>query len=141
MNVYMAGPINACSDGEAGDWRTELKNRLYEDPRHCVSPSNGINFIDPMARDFRGIEGSHTDGIVEGDLMDIQASDIVIANCWKPSAGTSMEIFYARHVLGKHVIVLHPEGSVSPWLKYHSNDVVHSIDDLEAAIKSRTMYY
>jgi len=132
MKVYLAGPINACDDVEASSWRDHLKAELKYDV--------DIVFIDPMARDFRGIEGNHMDGIVEGDLRDIQSADIVVANTWKPSFGTAMEVFYAKSI-GKHVIVLHPEGSVSPWLRYFSNQITHTVKDLQTAIQSRLMYY
>jgi len=138
MRVYLAGPINACSDEEANDWRQHLKEKLVPVYHSGLIPQ--FILVDPMARDFRGIEGDHTDGIVEGDLRDIEGADIVVANAWKPSFGTSMEIFHAKRY-GKHVIVMHPEGPVSPWLRYFSNKVVHTVEDLEQAIRDRLVYY
>mgnify|MGYP000703431519 CR=1 FL=1 len=59
--MYLAGPINALSDSEAIDWRREVMEAL----------AHKFNFLDPMARDFRGIEGDHTAEIVEGDFDQI----------------------------------------------------------------------
>lgn len=43
MKVYLAGPINGCTDAEAKNWREELKTHFP-------------NAIDPMKRDYRGVE-------------------------------------------------------------------------------------
>ena len=141
MKIYLAGPINACNDKEASDWREYLKTKF--NPVHLHSYAKLLDqyiFIDPMTRDFRGVEGNHTHGIVEGDLRDIEQSDILVANTWQPSFGTAMEIFHAKR-LGKHVIIMHPEGPISPWLSYFSNQIVHTLEKLELAIRNRLVYY
>ena len=94
------------------------------------------NCLDPMRRDFRGIEGDHTEEIVLGDLADIEASDIVLANCWQVSVGTSMEIFRS-HDRAKPVVAVVPPGvPVSPWLTYHTAFVERSLEDGLSAVKS-----
>lgn len=107
--LYLAGPINACSDSEAKDWRAEVKERL----------SDCYDFLDPMTRDYRGVEDQAYKAIVEGDLADIKASHVILANCPKPSVGTSMEIFHAYRNLCKRVIIVAP-APMSPWLRYWS---------------------
>lgn len=122
--VYLAGPINGCTDAEALDWREDMVRRL-----------NGFNILSPMSRDYRGKEAELVEEIVEGDKADIDASDIVIAYCPKPSVGTSMEVLYAWE-RDKHVIVLAPPGtSVSPWLKYHSHEVFNYAFNVESAVQ------
>ena len=126
MKIYLAGPINGCNDGEATTWREIIKMKLGED-----------NCIDPMRRDFRGIEGDHTSEIVTGDMADIEECDLVLANCWQKSWGTPMEIFYAASK-GKPVVAVLSSGtSVSPWLRYHSS-VVFSLSDALTIIKHWT---
>ena len=115
--IYLAGPINGCTDDEANNWRDIAKARLGAD-----------NCLDPMRRDFRGREDDCVDEIVWGDLDDIDESDVVLANCWQPSWGTGMEIRYA-FAEGKLVIAVLPPGTrVSPWLAYHAT-IFFSLDE------------
>jgi nucleoside 2-deoxyribosyltransferase len=105
--LYLAGPINGCSDSEANDWRSEVKEKLgglYE-------------FMDPMRRDYRGreLEPGIALKIVTGDMKDIEASDVILAMCPKPSVGTSMEVFWAFYDLKKTVVAIAPTPA-SPWL-------------------------
>lgn len=122
MLVYLCGPINGCTDAECNDWRAYAKSRLPDT-------------LDPMRRDYRGREAESVNEIVELDKIDVQECDAVIANCPKPSVGTSMEVFYAWQ-LGKTIAVIAPE-PVSPWLRYHSTKVFgtikEAIDWLETA--------
>jgi nucleoside 2-deoxyribosyltransferase len=121
--IYLAGPINGCTDNEAVSWREIVKRRLGE--KNC---------LDPMRRDYRGAEDDNVSAIVHGDLEDIRACGIMLANCWQVSWGTAMEIFFA-HSLGKRVLTVLPEGTrVSPWLRYHA-EIFRSLDDALAAVK------
>ena len=116
MKVYLAGPIFGCTDDEAHTWREVVKEHLGE-----------ANCIDPMRRDYRGIEDANVNAIVNDDYDDIDASSVVLANCWKPGWGTPMEIHYA-YTCSKHVIAICPPGPVSPWLTYHAG-IVHSLEE------------
>lgn len=106
--VYLAGPINDCTDAEAMDWRTEATASLAGEYR----------VLDPMRRDYRGREAEHVTELVEGDKADIRASDVVLVNADRPTWGTAMEVQYA-HDQGKRVVAF-CAGSVSPWLRYHA---------------------
>lgn len=110
--LYLAGPINACSDIEAMDWRAEVKERL----------SDCYEFLDPMRHDYRGreLEPGVAEEIVGNDLQDIYSSDVIFAYCPKPSCGTSMEIYHSFEMLHKEVIVVAPH-PMSPWLKRFSS--------------------
>ena len=116
--IYLAGPINGCSDDEATNWRDLAKERLGAE-----------NCLDPMRRDYRGIEDENTDEIVEGDKLDILAADVVLANCWQVSWGTAMEIYYAWSQDSKVIAVVPPGARISPWLRYHTVAVVRSLAD------------
>lgn len=73
--------------------------------------------------------------IVEGDLSDILSCQVVLANCWKPSYGTAMELVYAR-MLGVGAIVVVPDqGKVSPWLRYHAESIHGSLVSACAAVR------
>lgn len=116
MKIYLAGPINGCSDSEANDWRSAFK-KLHS------------NVLDPMARDYRGKEAENVAGIVEGDKSDIDACDAVLVWFERPSVGTSMEVLYAWE-RKKPVVVVNKSGKpISPWLAYHSIAIVNSADE------------
>jgi len=117
--VYLAGPINGIKDSEVFGWRRVAAEALKEhDPN--------IEVLDPTRRDFRGLEATSEREIVEGDLDDIRKSTILLAYTPRPSHGTSMEIFFAKHVVGITVITAcpWPNEKTSPWVHYHSNVVV-----------------
>ena len=119
--IYLAGPINGCTDAEALDWREDLTARL-----------EGHTVISPMTRDYRGKEDENVADIVNGDKEDIKKSSIVVAYCPKPSVGTSMEVFYAFSVLAKRVVIYAPPGApISPWLRYHSHVILDNPEDIE----------
>lgn len=114
--VYLAGPINGCTDAEANDWRSYIKQHV-------------ANTLDPMSRDYRGREDESVGEIVELDKLDIRYCDVFLANCPQPSYGTAMEILYAWQQ-EKPVVVIVPAGKpVSPWIRYHSTSIVHTLDD------------
>lgn len=125
--VYLAGPINACSDAEAISWREAVIGALSS-----AVQDRQVEFLDPMRRDYRGREDQAVSEIVEGDKIDIDQCDIFLANCWKPSVGTSMEIYYAW--LKKTVPIIAIVGEKpSPWLTYHCHRLVPTTEE---AIKS-----
>lgn len=81
-------------------------------------------FLDPMRRDYRGreMEPGIALEITQGDMLDIDKSDVILAVCPKPSVGTSMEVFWAFYDLKKPVIVVAPSPA-SPWLSTFSTVV------------------
>lgn len=120
--IYLAGPINGCTDAEANGWRSEAK-RLHSD------------VLDPMARDYRGKESENVESIVEGDKADIMACDGILVYFEKPSVGTSMEVLFAWE-RNKPVVVVNRSGKPpSPWLVYHSKAIVTSIEEGLALLK------
>lgn len=121
MRVYLCGPINGCTDAEAIDWRSAVKQSVLAEWRTV--------FVDPMKRDYRGKEADSYREIVDLDKRDVRSVDVVLVNYVKPSVGTAMEVFYAW-TLGKPVVLwCAPDAVLSPWLRYHSTSIVHSLDD------------
>jgi nucleoside 2-deoxyribosyltransferase len=120
VKIYLCGPINGCTDEEANDWRSEVKANW---PGACV---------DPMVRDYRGVEDAKFKEIVELDKLDVMGSDVILVNYDKPSVGTAMEVLFA-HQLHKPIIVVHRPGAViSPWLRYHAT---HLVTSFQAALR------
>lgn len=126
--VYLAGPILGCSDAEAIDWREEAKRELV-----------GLDFLDPMVRDYRGREAEAFAEIVEGDKDDIDTSDVMLAMCPRPSVGTSMEVLYAWQRAMPVVVVAPPGAPVSPWLRYHASEVVETLAEACRAVRRHSL--
>ena len=114
MIVYLSGPIRDCTDEEAKAWRTRVKEEF--------------NTIDPMLRDYRGMEHIVDPKVVVWkDHEDILKCDVLLANRWKPSDGTPMEIMFAA-INGKKVLVVAP-GTVSPWIRFYADKVFPTLDE------------
>lgn len=123
MKVYLAGPINGCTDAECNDWREAVKLALPE-----------ATCINPMRRDYRGKEDAEYRTIVDLDKRDVRSADVVLANCPKPSAGTSCEIYDAWLHSVPVVAWFAPEATVSPWIRYHSTVIVRSLPEAIAKV-------
>jgi nucleoside 2-deoxyribosyltransferase len=121
--IYLCGPIMDCALGESKDWRTRAKERL----------AGRFILLDPMRRSFRDNEVDSSNEIVEFDLQDIRDADFVLVNYSKASVGTSMEVFYASHDLGKFVIAFSPMPfkDCSPWMARFCTKI---LPDLDAAL-------
>jgi len=115
MKVYLCGPIQGCTDAEANDWRTAVKQRFSQ-------------AVDPMRRDYRGKQLSNYREIVDLDKRDIRGSDALLVKYDKPSVGTSMEVMYAWERGIPVVVWCDPGVVLSPWLLYHSTAVVYTLD-------------
>lgn len=118
--LYLCGPINGRTDDDARGWREAVKALWGEEA--C---------LDPMRRDYRGreLEPGIAAEIVAGDIEDIQRCDALLVYFDQPSVGTAMEVFYAKHVLGKLVIVIDAsERPLSPWLVHHSDFQTRRLD-------------
>lgn len=116
--LYLCGPINGRTDADAMGWRQQVQ-KLWKG-----------HTLDPMRRDYRGreLEPGISKEIVDGDIADIDACDAVVAYFDKPSVGTSMEVFYAKHVKKKPVIVIDASDKpLSPWMVHHADHVVRHV--------------
>ena len=58
-------------------------------------------------------------------------ADILLVNYNKPSIGTSMEVFYAAHDLGKFIVAFSPFSfkECSPWMVRHCTKILGSLDE------------
>ena len=114
LNVYLAGPMTNCSERQKTVWRKRVREQLKHDFK-CIDPT------DP--RDQRGVLAFYS---------DIEEADVVIANMWRESIGTTLGIMQAKR-LGIPVVLVDPNYLDSPILKSVVGDcIVHSE---EAAIK------
>lgn len=121
MIVYLAGPVNRCSDGEANDWRNAATVALL-----------ACEVLNPMRRDYRGREAEHVTELVEGDIVDLLSSDVVLVNAARPTWGTAMELVYARDY-GVRVVAFGTDAP-SPWLVYHADVMCATLDEAVAEV-------
>ena len=121
--IYLSGPIMDEHPDLAATWRERAKHQLHD---HFV-------LLDPMRRNFKDREVDSANEIVEFDLQDVREADILLVNYSKTSIGTSMEVFYAAHDLGKFVVAFSPFGfkDCSPWMVRYCTKILPT---LEAAI-------
>ena len=118
--IYLCGPIMDCSDDESNTWRKRTKERL----------AGQFVLLDPMRRNFRDREIDSANEIVEFDLQDVRDADLLLVNYSKASVGTSMEVFYASHDLGKFVIAFSPTEykDMSPWMVKFCTKILPDLD-------------
>lgn len=119
--IYLSGPIMDEHEGAARAWREEAKRLL----------SAKFRLLDPMRRKFVDRQVDSSNEIVEFDLQDVRDADIVLVNYNKASIGTSMEVFYAAHDLGKFVVSFSPFSfeNCSPWMVKFSTKILPSLEE------------
>ena len=120
--IYLSGPIMDESAGYAREWRSAAKLLLGEK----------FQLLDPMRRKFVDREVDSANEIVEFDLRDVREADLILVKYNKPSIGTSMEVFYAAHDLGKFIVAFSPfeYRDCSPWMVRYCTKI---LPDLETA--------
>lgn len=125
--IYLCGPIMDEADGHARAWRQTAAELLRGD----------FLLLDPMRRNFKDREVDSANEIVEFDLQDVRDADIVLVNYSKSSVGTSMEVFYASHVLHKFVIAFSPFSfkDSSPWMVKYCTKILPTLEDAATYIR------
>lgn len=108
LNVYLAGPMTNCSERQKTVWRKRVKDALKAD----------FKCLDPTDRSARK-------GVLAVSA-DIEEADVVIANMWRESIGTTLGIVEAKR-MGIPVILIDQLCLDSPILKSLVGDcIVHS---------------
>ena len=102
--IYLSGPIMDEHAGTARAWRETAKQLL----------GGRFRLLDPMRRAF-----------VDRD------ADIILVNYNKASIGTSMEVFYAAHDLGRFVVAFSPfeYKDCSPWMARYCTKILGSLEE------------
>lgn len=121
LTIYLSGPMDGCTDLQRVGWRRLLKGS-----------HPGVHWLDPTTRDPKPVGPA---AIVEADKNDIDRSDVVIVNPWKPTSGTAMEVLYAwERDIPVWTIDPYPD-YLSPWIVHHSDRVFSSLSDVSDAIR------
>ncbi|MGB9959615.1 MAG: nucleoside 2-deoxyribosyltransferase [Candidatus Bathyarchaeales archaeon] len=130
--AFISGPIQGMETRQA------YRERISEICIRC-----GYEPVDPWKREkilYKGTENGWwkkvpVDGFIKRDLEDIEKCSVLIAYMPKLSAGTCMELFYAK-LKGKKTICICGLKNPSPWITAHSDILIKKIEELENALKA-----
>ena len=130
--IYLSGPIMDEHVDTAKTWRERATAELRE---HFV-------ILDPMRRNFKDREVDSANEITEFDLQDVRDADILLVNYSKVSIGTSMEVFYAAHDLGKFIVAFspYPYKECSPWMVRYCTKILLDINSAIAYIRDHFVH-
>jgi nucleoside 2-deoxyribosyltransferase len=129
--MFISGPILGMEE-----------NQGYRDAIGKICGRLGFEVIDPWQREkvlYKGDEKCWWDQVpafdfIRRDLEDAERCDVMIVYLPRLSAGACMEMFYAKR-LGKKVVVVSDMECLSPWIVAHSDAVVKGFGELEAALR------
>jgi len=129
--AFISGPIQGMEKRQG--YREAIK-------RICIRC--GYTPIDPWQREkilYRATEPNWWTKVppkdfIKRDLEDIEKCDVLIAYLPKLSAGTCMELFYAK-MKGKQTICICKLKNPSPWITAHSDIIIKKISELEEALE------
>jgi len=129
--VFISGPIQGMEEDQS-----------YRDVIREICKRYGFEPVDPWLREnvIYRTEDAHWTwkeepfDFIRRDLEDIESCDILIAYLPRLSAGTCMELFYAK-LMGKQTITICKIKNPSPWIIAHSDIILRRIEDLEDCLK------
>jgi len=116
LKVYLAGPISNCNKKQRTEWRKDITKRIEKLGHICIDPAAHTTDTRDNWTPLR-------------EMVDIDSSDVVIANLWRESIGTVVGIVQARRK-GKPVILIDQNYLDSLVLKRIVGEscIVHSIE-------------
>ena len=125
--VFISGPIQGM-ESEQG----------YREIISKICRKLGYEVIDPWLREkviYRKDEPCWwtkvpAEDFVNRDLEDVERCDILVAYLPRLSAGSCMELFQAKR-LGKKVLIVSDMACISPWIVVHSDAVLKDFQQLE----------
>ncbi|MEM2281554.1 MAG: nucleoside 2-deoxyribosyltransferase [Candidatus Bathyarchaeia archaeon] len=124
--AFISGPIQGMENRQS--YREKIR-------RICIRC--GYEPVDPWQREKVLYKGDEPDwwmkvpplDFIRRDLEDIEKCDVLIAYMPRLSAGTCMELFYAK-LKGKKTICICRLKNPSPWIIAHSDTVIKRIREL-----------
>jgi len=125
--VFISGPIQGMESDQS--YREAIR-------RICLRCR--FEPVDPWLRERVIYRAGKTEvssfDFIRRDLEDIERCDILVAYMPRLSAGTCMELFYAK-LKGKKTITICKIEDPSPWIIAHSDVIIRDIGDLEKHLK------
>ena len=130
--VFISGPILGMENNQG------YRQKITE-----IILGAGFEVIDPWLRErvlYKGDERCWWDKVptfdfIQRDLDDADRCDLMVVYLPILSAGACMELFYAKRI-GKKIIVVSEIECLSPWIIAHSDMVQKGFDGLEDALKN-----
>ncbi|MEM2025952.1 MAG: nucleoside 2-deoxyribosyltransferase [Desulfurococcaceae archaeon] len=128
VKVFISGPIQGMEDRQ--EYREVIKRVLKELGCDVLDPWEREKVLYNEAREgwWRNVPPR---GFIERDLEDVERCDLLVAYLPRLSAGTCMELFYAK-LKGKKVVSIVEFDDPSPWIVLHSDVVLKSLEDFTA---------
>lgn len=124
MRVYLAGPIYG--EDAPGAWRDYTAEMIK------ISVGEDVEVINPLDLE---VNLSDPGDVVHKDLEAISACDFLLAPCEKPSWGTAMELRHAAEIGVRTIGIKKDWADVSPWVAYHVDDKVATLDEAIEVLK------
>jgi nucleoside 2-deoxyribosyltransferase len=131
--VFISGPIQGMETRQS--YRAKIKR---------ICGRCGYETLDPWNREkilYRGTAKGWWNNVpaasfIQRDLQDIEKCELLVAYLPKLSAGTCMELFYAK-TKGKKTICICQLKNPSPWITHHSNIIIENIEQLETTLRQK----
>jgi len=131
--VFVSGPIQGME-----------KEQSYRNVIREICLRHGFEVVDPWEREkviYSGTEDGWWNKVpaadfIKRDLEDVEKCDVLIAYLPTLSAGTCMELFYAK-LKGKKTICICKIENPSPWITVHSDIILKDIGELEKALNQK----
>ncbi len=129
--AFISGPIQGVETEQS-----------YRDVIRQICIRCGYEPVDPWQREkviYKGTEPNwwakvSAADFIRRDLEDIEKCDVLIAYLPRLSAGTCMELFYAK-LIGKKTICICEIENPSPWIIVHSDMILKNVSELEGVLK------
>jgi len=129
--AFISGPIQGMETEQV------YRQVIREICVHC-----SFEVVDPWEREkimYKGTESGWWKSVpaadfIRRDLEDIEKCDVLVAYFPRLSAGTCMELFYAK-LKGKKTVCICQIENPSPWIVVHSDIILKKIEELEDALK------
>ncbi|MCL6579611.1 MAG: nucleoside 2-deoxyribosyltransferase [Candidatus Bathyarchaeota archaeon] len=131
--VFVSGPIQGME-----------KEQSYRNVIREICLRHGFEVVDPWEREkviYSGTEDGWWNKVpaadfIKRDLEDVEKCDVLIAYLPTLSAGTCMELFYAK-LKGKKTICICKIENPSPWITVHSDIILKDIGDLDKLLDQK----
>ena len=141
--VYLAGPMEDCTEDHMTGWRQLTANALKLSDINSLDPTRRVSFHDQLGENLQDLTKTMNTckRIFKQDLQDIAESKVVLADVRRSSGrgtGTSMELMFA-HTKNKIIILWADEGDyIHPFYEAMATEKHYS---LEEAVDSVRLYY
>ena len=125
--VYIAGPIHGVEHDQ--HYRDNLRQVLIEFECEVIDPwqREKVDYSLTGEDWWRNVPSTY---FIKRDLEDIDRCNALIAFLPMLSAGTCMELFYAKHK-GKATIVISNMESLSPWIIHHADLFFKNVEEFK----------